>query len=104
VLPPALPLTGPALRPADRGPRPKVRTHTRSGPARSAATPRPTARAAIADRVGPLHPTRPATAAKAPRKPQEPAPAPEGLRPPPPGAALDAAPGGPRGPSVFITS
>jgi hypothetical protein len=30
-------------------------------------------------RPGPLHPTRHATAAKAPRRPKEPAPAPEGL-------------------------
>jgi hypothetical protein len=55
--------------------------------------PIPTTRVATAARPGPLHPTRHATAAKAPRRPKEPAPAPEGLRPPPPGAALDAAPG-----------
>ena len=38
---------------------------TRSGPVRSAATPRPTARATPAARPGPLHPTRHATAARA---------------------------------------
>ena len=38
---------------------------TRSGPVRSAATPRPTATATPAARPGPLHPTRHATAARA---------------------------------------
>ena len=57
------------------------------GPARSGRRPRPTRRREPPSptRPGPLHPTRHATAATTAREPQEPAPAPEGLRPPPPG-------------------
>ncbi|MBV8606357.1 MAG: hypothetical protein JO034_02705 [Singulisphaera sp.] len=101
-------------RPPELGPRPRAKAAraavpdrraldpTRSGPARAATTPGPTAKATPAARPGPLHPTRHATAAKAPRRPREPAPAPEGLRPPSPGAARvgAATAGGPRGPPL----
>ncbi|MBV8556620.1 MAG: hypothetical protein JO116_13745, partial [Planctomycetaceae bacterium] len=52
------PRAAPPHPPRDRRPDRRALGPTRSGPARSATTPHPTARATPAARPGPLHPTR----------------------------------------------